>query len=264
MDKILFIDDAQIAAANDVERRIHPARKYEGNPVLTSDRDWEGQETTLGTVRKEGDRYRMWYQSFATAPDPDGIDTYHRSLHLYAESDDGLVWSKPELGLHEDLMGSCANNIALARPAFHRDINPSVLHTPGAPDGRAYRMFAYGAGYELPYDGHFVTYSDDGLRWSDGPRTPVIPGFGDLGWFMYDDVDGVFRALLTYERWETELFATHSADGLEWALPRPVVTADEADTEWAGGDNANKTFFPAMPITRYGPVLLGFLQVMRG
>ena len=146
MDKILFIDDAQIASSCDVVRCIHPARKYE-NPVLTSDRAWEGQETILGTVLKEGDQYRMWYQTFATAVDPDGVDSYHRSFHLYAESDDGLAWSKPELGLAEDLMGSRANNITLVRPAFRRDLNPSVLHTPDAPDGHAYRMFSYGAGY---------------------------------------------------------------------------------------------------------------------
>ena len=44
----------------------------------------------------------MWYQSYATVPDPDGIDTFIRSLHLYAESDDGLAWSKPALGTTED------------------------------------------------------------------------------------------------------------------------------------------------------------------
>jgi len=264
MEKILFIDDAQIATSRGVERRIHPARKYEGNPVLISDRAWEGQETKLGTVCKEADRYRMWYQSSGTTPAPDGIDTYHRSLHLYAESADGLAWSKPELGLSEDFRGSYANNIILARSTFRRDINPSVLHTPGAPDGHAYRMFTYGAGYELCYDGHYVTYSDDGLRWGDGPQTPVIPGFGDLGWFMHDEVDGIYRALLTYRRWESEVFSTQSADGLEWALPRLAVTADAEDSKRAGDDGAERVFFPAMPIARYGPVLLGFLQVLRG
>ena len=264
MDKILLIDDAQLHSARGVERLIHPARKYERNPVVTSDRDWEGQETTLGTVLKEDDRYRMWYQSFATTPDPNGIDSFIRSHHLYAESDDGVSWSKPELGLIEDSTGSHANNIALVRLASSRDLNASVLHVPGAPGGRAYSVFTYGTGYDLPYDGHFVAYSGDGLRWTDGLAAPVIPGYSDIGWFMYDEVDELYRGLLTYQRWETELFSTRSVDGLEWSLPRPALAADEADTEWAAGDSANKTFFPAMPITRYGPVLLGFLQVLRG
>ena len=262
-DKILFIDDAQVTSMRGVERRIHPARKYEGNPVVTSDREWEGPETTLGTVRKEDGRYRMWYQSYATAPDPSGIDSFIRSLHLYAESDDGLAWSKPELGITEDATGSYANNIALVRTKFSRDINPSVLRRPLAPDGHAYTMLAYGSGYDLPYNGHFAAYSDDGLRWSDGPETPVIPGY-EIGWFMYDDVDERLRGLVAYARWEAQLFSTQSTDGLDWSLPRPVVTLDDADTEWAGGDRNNKTFFPAMPITRYGPMLLGFLQVLRG
>jgi hypothetical protein len=261
-DRILFIDDAQITSMRGVERRIHPARKHT-NPVVTSDREWEGAETTLGTVREEDGRFRMWYQSYAMAPDPTGIDSYIRSLHLYAESDDGLAWSKPELGVTEDAMGSYANNITLVRTKFSRDTNPSILYRPHAPAGHAYTMLSYGSGYDLPYNGHFAAYSDNGLRWSDGPETPVIPGF-EIGWFMYDEVDEKFRGLISYARWEAQLFATQSTDGLEWSLPRPVINRDEADTEWAGGDRSNNTFFPAMPIMRYGPMLLGFLQVLRG
>lgn len=264
MNKFLFIDDAQITSMRDVERRIHPARKYDGNPVVTSDRDWEGSETTLGTVRKEAERYRMWYQSYATAPDPDGIDSFIRSLHLYAESDDGLAWSKPALGMTEDSTGSVANNIAFVRPAFSKDINPSVLHSPHASDGHTYTMLSYGVGHDLPYNGHFVAYSDDGLRWRDGPQTPVIPGFGERGCFIYDEVDESFRGIIAWDPSGTHLFSTQSADALEWSLPRPVLTPDEADTEWAGGESDKRTLFPAMPITRYGPVLLGFLQVLRG
>ena len=264
MNKLLFIDDAQISSMRDVERRIHPARKYDGNPVVTSDRDWEGLETTLGTVRKEGQRYRMWYQSYASAPDPDGIDSFIRSLHLYAESDDGLAWSKPALDMTEDSTGSVANNIAFARPAFSRDLSPSVLHSPHASDDHTYTMLSYGVGYDLPYDGHFVAYSDDGLRWRHGPQTPVIPGFGEHGCFIYDEVDETFRGIAPWDASDTHLFSTKSADALEWTLPRPVLTPDEVDTEWTGGDSEKRTRFPAMSIARYGPVLLGFLQVLRG
>jgi hypothetical protein len=263
MNRILFIDDAQIASSRGVERRIHAARRYHGNPVVTSDRDWEAAEVIVGTVRREAERYRMWYQTYATAPGRNGPDTFIRSLHLYAESDDGRAWSKPELGISESSMGSYANNIALVRPTFRRDINPSVLHTPQAPDGHAYTMFSYGEGYELPYNGHFVAYSDDGVRWSDGPETPVIPGY-EAGWITYDEVDETFRGIVSWDGSGAELFSTHSTDGVEWSLPRPVLAPDEADTEWAGDDPNNKTLFPAMPITRYGPVLLGFLQVLRG
>tara|TARA_Y100000588_G_scaffold238832_1_gene252554 strand:+ start:17930 stop:19306 length:1377 start_codon:yes stop_codon:yes gene_type:complete len=264
MNKFLFIDDAQISWMRDVERWIHPARKYEGNPIITSDRDWEGSETTLGTVRKEPEGYRMWYQSYASAPDPHGIDSFIRSLHLYAESDDGLEWSKPSLGTTEDSTGSVANNIAFVRRAFSKEINPSVMHHPHASGGHSYTMFSYGLGYDLPYDGHFVSWSDDGLQWSDASQTPVIPGYGERGCFNYDEVEQCFRGILTWEASDTHLFSTQSPNGLEWSLPRPVLTPDEVDTEWAAGESEKRTLFPAMPIARYGPLLLGFLQVLRG
>ena len=67
-----------------------------------------------------------------------------------------------------------------------------AVHAPRA--GRPpihYTLFSCGVGYDLPYNGHFVACSEDGVRWSDGPETPVIPGFG-AGWFMYDEVDETF------------------------------------------------------------------------
>ena len=221
MDRILFIDDAQIASSKGVERRIHPARRYHGNPVVTSDRVWEAAEVIVGTVRKEAERYRMWYQTYATGPGRNGFDPFNRSLHLYAESDDGRTWSKPELGITENLMGSHANNITLVRPTFSRDINPSVLYTPHARDGHAYTLFSYGVGHDLPYNGHFVAWSDDGVRWSDGPETPVIPGY-KAGWFMYDEVDATFRGLLEWDRGtDPRRDAQHGWGRVVLSPPRP-------------------------------------------
>ena len=227
--KILFIDDAQIRASEGVERRVHPARKHEGNPVVTSDRDWEAPAIVVGTVRKEGDRYRMWYQSRATIPGANRFDSYLRFLHLYAESRDGLTWTKPALGLYENSAGSYENNIALVRPAFSKDLNPSVLYTPNTRKGRAYTMFAYGSGHELPYNGHYLAFSDDGIRWSDGPKTPVIPGFDEVGWFAYDDRDEVFRGTVVYDRAGTP-FSTESKDGIEWT----ILTVDRRKATGSG------------------------------
>ena len=79
---MLFIDDEDIVSMRGVERVIHRADKYEGNPVMSADRPWENN-LWLGTVRKEGGDYRMWYQSY-------GRGTY---FNLYAESDDGIHWN---------------------------------------------------------------------------------------------------------------------------------------------------------------------------
>ena len=179
--KLLFIDDADISSMDGVERRIHPARKHEGNPVVASDNDWEASGLLLGTVRKEGDRYRMWYQSRATTPGANKFDSYVRFLLLYAESEDGLTWTKPALGSHQDPMGTCDNNIAFVRPGLTTDMNANVLYAPQLAHGSAYTMLTYGAGYNAPYNGYIQAFSEDGTGWTDGPKTPVIPGYGDVG-----------------------------------------------------------------------------------
>lgn len=261
--KLLFIDDADISSMEGVHRRIHPGLKHEDNPVVTSDNDWEAATILIGTVLREGDRYRMWYQSPATAPGANGFDSFVRYLLLYAESDDGLTWTKPALGSHPDPSNSRNNNIAFVRPCLSVDVNASVLHAPQLADGHAYTMMTYGAGYHAPYDGYIQAFSGDGITWAEGSKIPVIPGFGDGGWFSYDEVDGTARGSVSWDK-APGLVLTRSEDGREWTLPWPAIVPDEEDRAWEEDDPVNRTAFPGLPIFRYGPVLLGFLQVRRG
>ncbi len=261
--KLLFIDDADIASTEGVKRRIHPARKHEGNPVVTSDNDWEAATILIGTVLRDVDQYRMWYQSPATTPGANGFDSFVRYLLLYAESEDGLTWTKPALGSHHDPAHTRDNNIAFVRPGLSVDVNASVLHAPHLAEGHAYTLMTYGAGYHAPYDGYIQAFSDDGITWTDGSGTPVIPGFGDGGWFSYDETDGIVRGSVSWDK-APGLVLTRSADAGEWALPWPAVVPDDEDRAWEEDDPVNRTAFPGLPIFRYGPVLLGFLQVRRG
>ena len=50
-DRMLFIAAGKTNSIEGVERRIHPALKREGNPVLSSDRDREVMAILLGAVR---------------------------------------------------------------------------------------------------------------------------------------------------------------------------------------------------------------------
>ena len=57
----LFLDDALIAASRNVTRRVHPAEKHPGNPLLRPTEPWEGAVTIVyGSVLREGEKYRMW------------------------------------------------------------------------------------------------------------------------------------------------------------------------------------------------------------
>ena len=78
----LFLDDHLVASMTNVTRTIHPAQKYPVNPVLRPTEPWEeGVVILYGSVVKDGDKFRAWY--------------YGRCGVCYAESDDGITWTKP-------------------------------------------------------------------------------------------------------------------------------------------------------------------------
>jgi len=65
---------------------------------------------------QDGDIYRMYYRG-ATWP---GVGVPYQFYLCYAESDDGINWRRPELGLVE-FDGSTRNNILLRKNgAFRR------------------------------------------------------------------------------------------------------------------------------------------------
>ncbi len=268
--RVLFVDDGDIASMRGVERVIHPARKHQENPVLVADKPWESNIGLNGTVLAERGSYRMWYQA-------GGNNTY---LNLYAESKDGISWTKPVLGQYEDFTGSLDNNIYLNRLALRSDNrmplsvktdhNQNVLLTPHMGKGRRYTMLSYDygrSGYSA-YDGYFLAFSDDGLHWTDGPEDPVIPGHADVGWFTFDQRDELFRGIVKtflnirgYHR--RSVLWTESEDAFDWLMPRPAVIPDLEDEEWTQGHEGYFTQFYGMPIVRYESMLLGFLQIFK-
>lgn len=269
--RTLFIDDQDIVSVRDVRRVTHASEKYEGNPVVVADKPWEGNEVLLsGTVRKDGDRFRMWYQN-------NGNGT---NLNLYAESSEGLKWTKPSLDRYEDFAGNRQNNIYLSRIALRsnnlapvgtkQDHNQNVLFTPHLGQGRVYTMISYDygrSGYGA-YDGYYLASSDDGLIWTDGPNSPVIPGHADVGRFIWDEDTKMFRGIVKtflnirgFAR--RSILWTESADGFEWTMPKPALIPDLQDEAWTEGHEGYHTQFYGMPIFRYEGMLIGLLQVFR-
>lgn len=258
--RTLFIDDGDVASRIGTIRVIHPAKKYDGNPIVVSDRLWEGKHVHIGTVRKEGDNYRMWYESGRKEP--------RTRIHMYADSADGVHWSKPALRQVKDFEGGLDNNICIDMD--RADHNHSVLHTPHMGGENEYSLLSYGP--ERPEhrasDGYYMMFSPDGLHWKDAQPKPVIPGHQDVGWFMYDQVDDEWRGivktfLITMNKKRRSVMCTISKDGYNWSLPHPAVLPDPQDDEWADGNPDHYTQFYGMPITRYESMILGFLEVFK-
>src|SRR5687768_4657285 len=85
----LFMDDYLVKRSSNILRKMHPARKFEGNPVLWPNEPWENKTAVLyGSVIRDNDKYKMWYK-VGDAMDAGGVG--------YAESWDGITWMKPLL-----------------------------------------------------------------------------------------------------------------------------------------------------------------------
>ena len=158
--------------SGDARLQLHQPQRRE--VVLVHDVPWEGNLTAHHTLFRDGDRYRMYYGGRHYQP---GQKVRH-VLVCYAESRDGIHWTRPNLGQFE-YEGSRANNIVwMDDPwadseqrnpmAVFKDSNPAA-----APDAR-YKSIGRGDA------GVYALKSPDGIHWSLLAQEPVIPK-GDMG-----------------------------------------------------------------------------------
>lgn len=99
--------------ATGVRITIEKARKI--GPWLKPDQPWEVMGINQGTVLWDGGKFRLWYscsyeRGKVIQVAEDRYKLEYGSAMAYAESDDGMTWRKPALGLVE-FHGSKQNNI---------------------------------------------------------------------------------------------------------------------------------------------------------
>jgi len=159
----LFVDDYLIESMEGVSLRMHAPVECE--TVLRFDAPWEGRYCGYVTVIDDGGTYRMYYRGLPRAK----ADGSNLEVTCYAESDDGIAWRKPELGLFE-VEGSTANNVILAGAApLSHNFAPFLDTRPGVdPDAR----FKALAGTKK--SGLIAFASGDGIRWRKLQEAPVL------------------------------------------------------------------------------------------
>lgn len=153
-DRELFVDHYLIESMQDVELRMHEPR--DEGPVLNFDRPWEGPFSGYCTVIKDEDRFRLYYRGVPIA----GNDGNKNETTCYAESNDGIHWTKPDLGIYM-MEGTKQNNVILsqAAPVTH-NFSPFKDCRPGVPADQKYKALG-GTGKSglIPY------VSADGIHW---------------------------------------------------------------------------------------------------
>lgn len=208
-----LVDDFLIDHMDGVELRLnHPVPR---EVAITYDAPWEGNISCYVTVFKDDDRYRMYYRG-SNFNVQDG--SYSDQYVCYAESVDGLAWSKPELGL-VDYKGSTANNIVWSGIGTHnfapfRDTNPSC-----EPEAR-YKALAGGK-----KKGLVAFTSPDAIHWTLASEEPVITegAFDSQNLAFYDNVRGRYVDFHRgFQDGYRAIMTCTSDDFLTWTKPEWV------------------------------------------
>ena len=179
-----------------VDRLEGAARRQMHHPIprevsLVMDQPWEGNGVNYVTAFRDGDLYRLYYRGADVQYTKVGYTETHREVTCYAESKDGIHWTKPVLGIFE-FDGSKRNNIVwdgLGRHNFSpfKDANPAA-----APDAR-YK--ALGADSVDGKRGLIALKSKDAIHWSLLAERPVITkgAFDSQNLAFWDTVRGEYR-----------------------------------------------------------------------
>jgi len=181
----LFVDHHLIAKLDGAELRLH--RPVMREVVLEHDKPWEGNTSGYHTVFQDGDLYRMYYRG----SHHEGKKEAHPPVTCYAESKDGIRWTRPELGLFE-FRGSKKNNIVWAGKGTH-NFCPFVDKNPACKPDEKYK--AVGGLKRL--EGGLVAFtSADGTRWRLMSDKPIITdgAFDSQNLVFWDAVRSEYRA----------------------------------------------------------------------
>ena len=271
MDRYLFLDDVHIADMEGLTRRAHKAEKHRGNPVMQREHPWEGSRVQIYgrdvIYDPRLEKFRMYYIAQPHGQSHEHVLLNGRTMNgivtlpAYAESRDGIHWTKPMLGqcTFDDI--SSTNIMDFCRG---QSFQGGVLYDPHDPsDTRRYKMFYWdqrnqvlpqgekqyqgddpdrAAGDflgrmvrvldergdvldEQPYIdfGIDVAFSSDGLHWSRYPESPVLRCYSDTGHSVV--YDAKLRRYVAFGRFAHACMA----DGRQFVVGRGLARVESDD-----------------------------------
>ncbi len=223
--KQIFLDGLFVESKTDVQFTMHKPYR-DGQTLIKPDRPWEmgpkGIEQRIGLyscVLKEDGRIRVWYDMERGVMSPE--------IRVgYAESKDGINFTKPELGLHE-VDGSTANNVVISG---ERTAGAAVWIDPHAAPEHRYKTQTKVYPSELLR----MHSSPDGIHWNSFAL--LRAGHIDTQSIIFWDAS-VGRYLMFTRRWLQNEQATRyrtvrrleSDDLMKWENETIVMQPDKRD-----------------------------------
>ena len=234
--KQLFADGYLVDELTGARRVQHTPTKYEGNPIIRSEFDWENLYIQIRDApiwNPEKKRWEMWY--WGRGIGVEGIGTF------LAVSTDGLNWEKPIVGAFE-FNGSKENNLLTPMSPYDLFLY-HVLYDERDPDPRRRWKALIGDTNPRP------AASPDGINWTFLTQKRIPSG--EEGFLIYDELTGrfVFTLRVSHDSGfgrQRAVNISTSKDFIEWTDPVLMFAADaraqELGAEWLQRITADPAF----------------------
>lgn len=251
----LFVDDALIESMKNSRRELHHPVPRE--VAIVHDSAWEGAGSAYHSLITDGGLLRLYYRG-----SPLGVENgklmQGPEVYCYAESRDGIQFSKPTLELFE-YQGSKRNNIIWNGVGTH-NFAPFLDIRPDCPPNARYKAL----GGQAKEGGLFAFQSADGLRWSLMREKPVVTqgAFDSQNLAFWDSSAGVYRAyfrtftggITTDKVWKPTGFRA-----IRTATSRDFLTwENEADLTYKNSPAEHLYTNQIAPYVRAPHILIGF------
>ncbi len=236
--KQLLVDTWVLADWWKLRRVQEEVKKHPANPILQADQPWEedarhtaGVDCTASMYDAKDGLYKLWY-SIKSTP------------HLcgYATSEDGVSWTKPDLGLAE-VDGSVHNNICRLEPPGTFLGGVYLVQDPREESPE--RRFKGLIGPTYHTDGTTygswigIGFSRDGLTWQGGAGGTRSGGGGGNPCCMWDERLGRY---VMFHRRLTEMASTHESKRM--CSGRYVIRQESEDlVRWSARRTVFNTAF---------------------
>lgn len=212
----LFVDRHLVERTDRSRLELHCPTPREVS--LVRNKPWEGNVSGYATVFRDGDLYRMYYRGTDTIYTQGKVTSPHREVVCYAESKDGITWTRPKLGLVE-FNGSKKNNIIWDGIGSHcftpfKDTKPDC--------GADAKYKAISRGRPQGKKGLYVFKSSDGISWKLIRDEPVITtgAFDSQNLAFWDSLRGEYRAYVRDFREGRDIRTCTSKDFVNWSEPK--------------------------------------------
>ena len=286
--KQLLLDDLVIESAENICRTWHEPKKTDESPLIAKDKPWENVAyfscNTWQVIRDPKDGlFKCLYSDWNKPHVKPGEQACGKSVFniLYAESEDGINWQKPLLGIHK-INGQDTNVI------IPNAYDPGLLLDPHEPDpGKRFKMLCTGFKPGGDVAAILAVTSGDCIHWKPMDELPTMGRHGsrldDVIILHYDhygrmyvmntrhyDMYAIERNLknpvlnhwtLTYYPmdWRRQnkrrIWQSESSDMIHWSEPYVVLAPTD------GEDDLDETFYGLCQYAA-GDLTIGFLNTM--